>query len=97
MFSHHNAQLFLRKRCTFSRKKNISFDFEEKLKEKHAHFVGKNKRQFFKKTKKYKTFKSTQKLDLYVKKSGDFFESAPPPSIYHFDSEKPVILTIFKY
>ena len=59
--------------------------------------LGKINDSSLKKQKKYKTFKSTQKLDLYVKKSGDFFESAPPPSIYHFDSEKPVILTIFKY
>ena len=41
--------------------------------------LGKINDSSLKKQKKYKTFKSTQKLDLYVKKSGDFFESAPPP------------------
>ena len=40
--------------------------------------LGKINDSSLKKQKKYKTFKSTQKLDLYVKKSGDFFESAPP-------------------
>ena len=62
LFSHHNAHFFLNKKCKFERKKNISFNFNVNSQKKHAHFVGKNKGQLFKKNTKYKTLKSTQKL-----------------------------------
>ena len=49
LFSHHNAHFFLNKKCKFERKKNISFNFNVNSQKKHAHFVGENKGQLFKK------------------------------------------------